>query len=582
MELSIYQKNIIDAVLHGQGNIMIQAFAGAGKTSTLIEIMRQLNPKMSKLYCAFNTDIVQDITSKTEHIRNLKISTIHSLGLQVIRSNNKGKEIVIDEDKYVNHINEKVGEYSEIFSTFNYNQRMKFIANTKRLLNYSRNHLCDGNQTMLGIATKYGLNLLGDEINVAIKAMEWGKENIDTIDFGDMVWLPNTLPFRFPFYNFILVDECQDLSIAQQHLVLKCRNISTRYIFCGDEKQAIYSFSGADSSSFQNLLKIPNTKIYFLPICYRCADLIVEQAKQIVPQIECNGKHEKGEVIFNASIFDIKDGDMVICRNNSPLAKLYMECMKKNIPCYIKGKEIEKTLIEMVEDTNQDELNIDLKDNGVFMQLYNDLINFKKQIEIYEKCTDKMAIQTPQFKSKYDLLKTLEILSENLSTKDELIERIKKIFEDEKKDGVSLSTIHKAKGLENDTVHILCWSIFETNLKRMSQDWEITQEKNLQYVAITRAKHKLSYIEDANYARYNSTITLQELASIEYIINKVLGIQNRHVAITVEYANAVVSDFKPLDFKTNTNVVHGINSKPMNQNQMSSLKTLLQNKYKKK
>ena len=63
---------------------------------------------------------------------------------------------------------------------------------------------------------------------------------------------------------------------------------------------------------------------------------------------------------------------------------------------------------------------------------------------------------------------------------------------------VVLSTIHKAKGLEADTVFILD----EHLLYKMSGDegsWTHTQEKNLEYVAITRAKNRLVYISSEGF-----------------------------------------------------------------------------------
>jgi superfamily I DNA/RNA helicase len=64
--------------------------------------------------------------------------------------------------------------------------------------------------------------------------------------------------------------------------------------------------------------------------------------------------------------------------------------------------------------------------------------------------------------------------------------------------GVCLSTIHKSKGLENETVHILCPELIPS--KFAVQDWELKQEENLRYVAITRAKSKLIYLNDYDTA----------------------------------------------------------------------------------
>ena len=62
------------------------------------------------------------------------------------------------------------------------------------------------------------------------------------------------------------------------------------------------------------------------------------------------------------------------------------------------------------------------------------------------------------------------------------------------KNAVVLSTAHKSKGLEADRVLILTPSNFPM-ITKYSKDWEIQQEYNLKYVAYTRAKKELVFIE---------------------------------------------------------------------------------------
>ena len=301
---------------------------------------------------------------------------------------------------------------------------------------------------------------------------------------------------------------------------------------------------------------------------------------QIVPQIKHNSNGIKGEIFHEGTIECLQNGDMVICRNNAPLAKLYIDLLKKNIPCHIKGKEIETQLIEMVNNTNQEKLNIDLENEGVFAYLYNDLVNLKYQIQTYEKCSEKMAIQMPQFKHKLDLIETLKALSDDCNTASELVSKIKNTFSDETQNGISLSTIHKAKGLESDNVHILSWSLFKTNTKHMTKEWEINQEKNLQYVALTRAKKTLHFIENDRYSNAMTNMTSEEMALIEYKLHKIFGNQNKHFEMTMDYAKEIVKNFKPFEKINEPHVKHGLEfSKPS----MSTiaLKSLFNKKHKK-
>jgi ATP-dependent exoDNAse (exonuclease V) beta subunit len=64
-----------------------------------------------------------------------------------------------------------------------------------------------------------------------------------------------------------------------------------------------------------------------------------------------------------------------------------------------------------------------------------------------------------------------------------------------RKDVVTLCSIHKSKGLEFEQVYLLGKSQFMPS-KYAKQEWMLVQESNLEYVAVTRAKDKLVYVND--------------------------------------------------------------------------------------
>jgi superfamily I DNA/RNA helicase len=69
---------------------------------------------------------------------------------------------------------------------------------------------------------------------------------------------------------------------------------------------------------------------------------------------------------------------------------------------------------------------------------------------------------------------------------------------------VTLSSIHKSKGLEFSRTFILGMAQFQPS-KYATQDWMKVQEDNLAYVAITRAKDALIHITDVPTKR-NTTV----------------------------------------------------------------------------
>lgn len=58
---SVYQEKIFDFVLHGSGNAVIRAFAGSGKTATLIACMKLVPQKKKCLFLAFNKSVKEEI-----------------------------------------------------------------------------------------------------------------------------------------------------------------------------------------------------------------------------------------------------------------------------------------------------------------------------------------------------------------------------------------------------------------------------------------------------------------------------------------------------------------------------------------
>lgn len=214
-----------------------------------------------------------------------------------------------------------------------------------------------------------------------------------------------------------------------------------------------------------------------MSISYRCADDIVLYAKQIVPTIEENNDGRKGAVKDMAEIEEVQDGDMVLCRNNAPLMKIYNTFIKEGKKCFVRGKDIGNNLKRLVKNTRKENLGKDLQTDGVFVRLYNNLFDARDNLMIHSNLDIDTAMHSALVSNKLDMIKALEVLSEGLKTSDELIDRISGVFSDRKKNGIALSTIHKAKGLEADRVFIACKSLMPP--KSAKKDWEIKQNTTL-------------------------------------------------------------------------------------------------------
>jgi superfamily I DNA/RNA helicase len=149
------------------------------------------------------------------------------------------------------------------------------------------------------------------------------------------------------------------------------------------------------------------------------------------------------------------------------------------------------------------------------------------------------------------MINTLSILSEKYKTKKDLIKHIKDIFQEES-NGVCLSTIHKAKGLEADNVYILCNSTMPSKLA--VHEWEKQQERNVMYVAYTRAKKILGFVSEKEIKPsgmlQDPMNIINELKFIENKVCKILGKQPME-----RLENADLARFK-LQNKTNIKNIH--------------------------
>lgn len=466
------QLDVFDFVKYGYGNAVISAVAGSGKTTTIIKALEYIKPNRKVLFLAFNRSIVEELRSRITR-ENTYIMTTHSLGYSMIRNKYRGKEISIDEKKYVKQAIEMGYESKDV----------RYLKNIERLCDFSRFYLAKNKEEIENVASKFGITPLDDEINIAYELLEWGKNSLSednlVIDYTDMIYLPNALNLRAIKYDFIIIDEAQDLSISQMNLFEKCIKMGSRFIAVGDENQSINGFAGSDMESFNNLKDKPNTITLPLSTSYRCPVNVVKFAQKIYDGIKASEHAELGFINMNANINDIKDGDMIICRYIEPLTTLYIKLITNNIKCFINGSDIGENLINIVSFTKSNELH---GENGLLNEIVNELIKFG-QIN----GTD--SIDYDNKKEQYNVIK---ILSNNLKSKDELINKIRMIFVDNEKEGIMLSTIHRSKGLEADNVYIL--NSYLTPSKYAKCAWEMTQERNLMYVSYTRSKKILGFL----------------------------------------------------------------------------------------
>jgi len=533
---SKYQQDIFDFIQHGNGNAVISALAGSGKTFTLVNSMKLIPKKEKCLFIAFNKSIVEELTEKLKDRPNCTIRTVHSLGLSFLQ-NNLDVHIDVDEYKYNSFLRANIGRLSSIenINELPKDELNEYLGRIISIINFSRLNLAQSVNEIRSVASNYSIPIENDEDDVAFKCLKWGKENVTTIDYTDMVWLPFELSLK-PVankYDWIFFDECQDASVAGIKLFLRCFKRGTRFVAAGDRNQCINMFAGASEEAFDFMCNYQNTTVFPLPISYRCDRKIIEMAQDIVPDIMHRDDADEGIVVTDCFTSSIKDGDMVLSRTKSPLFRLYTKLLRRGRKCFIKGQDGVDGLIELLNLSEQEELNPELDKAGVFSELYEHMFKERNKLLTKRGITIEDATVSPYIMNIYDSISALIILGDLChNSREELRELLDKIQNSEP-EGICLSTIHKAKGLEADNVYILCRSSMP--MSKAKKDWEKIEETNLIYVAYTRAKHKLGFISETEIppsgALKETNSIIEDVASIEGRLEALLGYEvTEHVS----------------------------------------------------
>ena len=526
-EPSQYQKAIFDYIQHEKGNLVVEAAAGSGKTYTLVKALSLIPQDKRVLMTAFNKDIVKELTKKVKEFPNVEVRTLHGLGM-ILTTRGLGIGGMKPEGyKYTQLIYNHWQDLTKTnINKLSRNARKSFVENTKKLVDFGRFYLATTRSEMIELMTKYDIPCVADEVDVALKVMAIGGKNLDSIDYTDMIWMPHIYDLHLQEceYDFIMVDECQDLNVAERNLVLRCLKEGGRLIAVGDSNQCIYGFSGSDPDSFRAIQSIPNTVSMPLSISYRCPESVVKFAQNLVPSIEAKQGAEEGVILDCVSLDDVHDGDMVLCRNNAPLLQVYCKLLEQGKRAYIRGSDVGKNLQNIVIGTHKDYLYTNLKRDGVFIRLYEDLFNSRKAIMERYGISQEDAMKHETIQAKLDMIRALEVLGADLTTTEQLTKKIGDIFpKNDKGEGIMLSTVHKAKGLEADNVFIACASLMPS--KSALDEWQVQQERNLMYVAYTRAKKVLGFLneeETPDFDNFSSKLEAK-LRQAEMMVAAILG-----------------------------------------------------------
>jgi superfamily I DNA/RNA helicase len=494
------QLAIADWVAEGTGHAIIDSVAGSGKTTTLEWLSRE-HLKGNIAILAFNKKIGNEIQTRLQDVPTIHAGTFHSAGLRAVQRA-RGRPRV-DEDKVYNLI--RAAESADGGFGFDAEELKASRLILARLVSYAK-------QAGLGIPDGLPMDeseifLLGeyqdcfadaevDPGRLARGALQLLKQsNMQTlnIDFDDMLYLPLLNNWSFNKFDWVLVDEAQDSNVVRRKIAQNMLGSSSRAIFVGDPHQAIYGFTGASSAALTLIAHDFRTITFRLSTCYRCAKSVIKEAQHLVPHIRWTADAPTGSVkTINLKNFRPEPGDMVLCRFNAPLIAQALRLVKQGKRVYVEGCDIGKNVLALAKKISgkgqnpRVELSEILQASGAF-----------RAREL--KAATNSEVKQAAIIDRYDTLCSLieGLIERGKTTLKDLADFIEMFFQDTlkaKETAIGFSTIHKAKGLEWPRVFL-----FGVNQHMpaffATQDWMLEQEDNLLYVAITRAKIDLIYVD---------------------------------------------------------------------------------------
>lgn len=475
------QNAVFDTYAKTSQNIVIEATAGSGKTTTIVECCRRTAPYKKCFFSAFNKSIAEEL--KTRLPERVEVSTFHSKGLKVLLRNFNFK-LKLSENKCF-----KIGQQILNLEDVPEKQQLRYLFELQDIWNAIRMNLLvdyqnDINNICIDKDIEFRDRMVQDIIDIE---QEWIKRtrkingNRDfEMDFTDMLYLPYILVDEddFPKYDLVVADEVQDMNTIQRELLLRyIKPIGGRFIAVGDPRQNIYTFQGASVSNFKLLQNLANTVTLPLDITYRCAKSIVDEAKTVFSNgIEASENAIQGCVRLG-ELKEANSGDFVLCRNNLPLVEAFINLLQNSKKATIKDKDFGNALCAILDKITN----------------FQDLEILKKQKiqELMDKGMSRAsAIQQPSYENLVEKCSIIDRLSSIWNNISIMEENIKRIYTEDV-EGIVLSTIHKSKGLESDRVFFLNPGLIPSDKVRTQE--ALYSEYCLKFVAITRAKRELIY-----------------------------------------------------------------------------------------
>ncbi|RDU55057.1 ATP-dependent helicase [Helicobacter sp. MIT 00-7814] len=461
LELTQEQREIVESKSR---IVLVNAYAGTGKTSTLVEYCKARKDK-KMLYLAYNSSMAKEARKKFSGLKNVFCTTIHSLAYSKL-----GDEIKA--------YKKRIGKASLTAVDTH-----KYFLNTKYPYFF-------GN-LLLKLLKKF----INSEYTIEEVLKQCNDEERKIADYLPKLWadiLTNEdMPFEHDFYlklyqlsrpdlsefEYILVDEAQDLNPVMYDIVYKQTAIR---VFIGDTYQKIYGFRNC-INALELLKDNPASEIFFLTQTFRCPSYIVKDANPYLFLLKAQKPLVGKEILFDKNVLQKAHKECIICRTNARVFDYVVS--NSHIKFHFVGGTEGYNFNDILDIALLHSKNLEYR-RFIKNKFYANFMDHKELALHIKESNDVEAKTRLMIFYKYckvcNLFKTIKGIKQYSVSEADFI----------------ITSAHKSKGLEWDYVRIEddFYSIKERYKEAMEKpNFPLPikvpkEELNLLYVAITRAK----------------------------------------------------------------------------------------------
>jgi len=513
---SPYQRAVFEHVERSGANAVVMATAGSGKTTTLVEVARRLPTGSRACFLAFNRSTAAELRARLPS--GVHATTIHALGLAALTKSYPAVAAApVDHGKYARLALEAV---TELHPDGDGAVAPGLADHLARVVHFARLELTnpDDLATLAELLDRYGIeppvapDQLRDLHALVAPIMRAGAAaaSSGSIDLTDMVHLVVTQRLHLERYDFVCVDEAQDLSRMALALVLRLVAGGARALFVGDPRQAIYAFAGADPRSLERARREANATVLPLSVSYRCPTRHVALARRFAPEMDAAPAALLGSVrlLPEAGLARaVRPGDLVMARVNSPLLPASLSMAEVGTPVTVLGEELEVELLALARrifpgrarlpHTALADVRRHATSEGRRLEL--EFMTNPRLAQMQSRNADThralaMVIEAAVDEAPATALAAVRGLWRGQELAFSELERVtsRLLSPRSAADGAVLSTIHKAKGREAGRVFLLRPEELGIGGGTENDD---DVEANVLFVALTRAKRELVLVE---------------------------------------------------------------------------------------